>query len=78
VRGFLNDRLVAEGVGANVLRGPLVALTWLANELIEHGLVLKAGHVVTTGTCVIPITIAGGDHVRGDFGALGSVSLSIG
>lgn len=76
VRGFVNDRLAAEGVGANVLEGPLVALAWLANELIQHGLALKAGQVVTTGTCVVPMTIAAGDHVRGDFGALGSVSAS--
>jgi 2-keto-4-pentenoate hydratase len=76
VQGFLNDEKAANGVGANVLGDPLVALAWLANELIQHGLALKAGQVVTTGTCVIPMTIAAGDRVRGDFGLLGNVSLS--
>jgi 2-keto-4-pentenoate hydratase len=38
---------------------------------------LKAGQVVTTGTCVKPLAIAAGDRVEGDFGQLGRVALSI-
>ena len=64
------------GVGANVLGDPRTALTWLVNELSAHGVTLRAGQVVTTGTCVIPIPIAPGDRVAGDFGVLGHVSVA--
>lgn len=68
--------LEREGIGANVLGDPRVALTWLANELSQLGLTLRAGQVVTTGTCLTPLPIAPGDHVTCDFGALGSTSVS--
>jgi 2-keto-4-pentenoate hydratase len=77
VPAFLNGRHVGDGVGANVLDDPRIALTWLANELSRHGLPLRKDQVVTTGTCIKPLTIAPGDHVEGDFGVLGRVSLSI-
>ncbi|NKB60228.1 MAG: hydratase [Alphaproteobacteria bacterium] len=63
-----------EGIGANVLGDPRIALAWIANELSRHGIGLKAGHVVTTGTCATPIPIAPGGSMTADFGALGSVS----
>jgi 2-keto-4-pentenoate hydratase len=65
------------GTGANVLGDPLVALTWIANELTTYGDGLKAGQIVTTGTCVIPIAIAPGDAIRADFGDLGSVQTRL-
>ena len=74
---FMNRREAGTGVGARVLGGPRIALTWLANELSRHGMTLAAGQVVTTGTCVKPLPIAAGDHVVGDFGPLGRVSVSI-
>ena len=64
------------GLGANVLGDPRIALTWLANELSGLGVTLKAGQVVTTGTCVVPIAIAPGDRIDADFGELGRVAVS--
>jgi 2-keto-4-pentenoate hydratase len=64
------------GHGKNVLGDPRVALTWLANELRQLGITLRAGQVVTTGTCHPPLPIQSGDHVAADFGALGKVSVS--
>jgi 2-keto-4-pentenoate hydratase len=65
--------LIHEGVGRNVLGDPLVALTWIANELSAIGVPLKAGQVVTTGTCFKPFAVAPGDHVTMDFGILGRI-----
>ncbi len=65
------------GVGERVLGGPVIALTWLANELSALGVTLEAGHVVTTGTCVTPLPIVLGDHVTADFGALGAVEITL-
>ena len=75
-RAFLNGAFHSIGLGANVLGGPVTALTWLVNELSRHGMTLKAGQAVTTGTCVKPVAIAAGDVVGGDFGELGGVSVS--
>ncbi len=52
------------GHGRNVLGDPRVALTWLANELRHLGVTLKAGEVVTTGTCHPPLPISVGRYVR--------------
>lgn len=76
-QAFKNGAPAGEGIGSNVLGGPVTALTWLANELSRHGMTLEAGQVVTTGTCLKPIPIAAGDHIEGDLGALGRVSITI-
>jgi len=64
------------GHGKNVLGDPRIALAWLANELRELGVTLKAGQVVTTGTCHPPLPIQSGDVMRADFGLLGKVSVA--
>lgn len=66
-----------EGKGANVLGDPRVALAWLVNELSGLGITLKAGEVVTTGTCLVPLPIEPAVDVHADFGVLGSVSARI-
>src|SRR5260221_322722 len=63
---ILQDTLIAE-------RG--IALAWLANELSGLGITLRAGEVVTTGTCHPPLPIASGDRMEADFGVLGKVSV---
>ncbi|WP_024514992.1 fumarylacetoacetate hydrolase family protein [Bradyrhizobium sp. Tv2a-2] len=63
------------GHGKNVLGDPRVALAWIANELRGLGVTLRAGEVVTTGTCHPPLPIAAGDRMDADFGLLGKVSV---
>src|SRR5882762_2792176 len=63
------------GHGKNVLGDPRLALTWLANELRRLGVTLKAGRIVTTGTCHAPLPIQAGDFCAADFGVLGKVSV---
>jgi 2-keto-4-pentenoate hydratase len=63
------------GHGKNVLGDPRVALAWLANELRALGVTLKAGQIVTTGTCHPPLPIQSGDKFAADFGSLGKVSV---
>src|ERR1700761_6799287 len=64
------------GHGKNVLGDPLKALAWLANELRQLGVTLKAGQIVTTGTCHPPLPIQSGDLFEADFGSLGKVSVA--
>lgn len=77
VLGRVEGRFERDGVGANVLGDPRIALTWLANELSGLGLTLRAGQVVTTGTCMAPLEILPGDRVFADFGPLGTISVRI-
>jgi 2-keto-4-pentenoate hydratase len=78
VHGAVVGRLQRDGLGANVLGDPRVALTWLVNELSGLGLTLRAGEVVTTGTCLVPLDIQPSDHVVMDFGVLGRVEARLG
>jgi 2-keto-4-pentenoate hydratase len=64
-----------EGCGAAALGDPRTALAWLANELSGLGIPLRAGQVVTTGTCMPPLPVAPGDEVVADFGSLGEVRV---
>lgn len=81
VTGILTDAAGAErtvpGIGANALGDPRIALTWLANEASRIGTGLRAGEVVITGTCVVPMPVAPGMHVVSDLGVLGRVAVSL-
>jgi 2-keto-4-pentenoate hydratase len=77
VRGKVTSGVEREGRGANVLGDPRTALTWLVNELSSLGVTLRAGQVVTTGTCLAPLPIVAGDEVAADFGPLGRVTLHL-
>ena len=58
------------------MQWPLAALAWLANDRVAHGGGLKAGEVVTTGTCTGIVHVGAGDSARADFGDLGAVELA--
>jgi 2-keto-4-pentenoate hydratase len=74
--GYIGDRPPRLGIGGNALGDPRVALAWLANELSQYGMTLRAGVVVTTGTCLVPLPVKAGERLRGDFGVLGQVSVT--
>ena len=76
VEGFLDDAPVVTGAGANVLGDPRAALTWMVNERCAYGPGVRAGDLVTTGTCIAPLAIEPGQHFRADFGALGALDVS--
>ena len=73
----INGQIATEGKGADVLGGPIIALTWLANQCSALGAGLSAGQVITTGVCGKPCAIQAGDSVVADFGPLGKVSCQL-
>jgi 2-keto-4-pentenoate hydratase len=77
VSAFRNGALAGQGHGRNVLGDPLIALTWIANELRVHCEGLRAGDVVTTGTCLTPVAIAAGERVTVDYGDFGTLSAEL-
>ncbi|MGO1118674.1 2-keto-4-pentenoate hydratase [Rhodovibrionaceae bacterium A322] len=66
---------IGSGAGAQALGGPLLALTWLANEL-RHGPGLKAGEIVSTGVVTPFLELAAGQEALADFGSLGRLKVS--
>lgn len=74
VRALKNGALAVEGIGANALGDPRIALTWLANHLAQRGIGLKERDIVTTGTCITPLAVASGDQVVAEFIDLGRVT----
>lgn len=64
------------GRGEAVLGDPREALTWLVNEVSRLGLAVQGGQVVSTGTCMVPLTIEPGDSVDADYGIFGRLRLT--
>ncbi len=77
VKGLLNGEVRAEGTGKAVLGDPRRALAWFVNEASAYCGGVKAGQFVTTGTCIVPMAVAPGDHVAVDYGVLGTISCGI-
>jgi 2-keto-4-pentenoate hydratase len=73
VRAEVVGRYRRQGTGAAVLGDPRIALLWWANELSTIRETARAGQVVITGTCMKSLEIQEGDHVRVDYGVLGSI-----
>ena len=78
-RGFMtiNDELVGEGMGSDVMGHPLEPLAWLANALAAQGRELKAGMIVITGSIVSPKWLKAGDSATIGIEGLGEATLSV-
>ena len=72
----INGDLRGTGTGARALGDPMNVLLWLANQQSNGGRGLKAGEIVSTGTCTGLDPVSPGDRARADFGSLGFVDIS--
>ena len=75
VRLYRGGELVAEGVGANALGDPLTVLEWTASHLSALGDGIKAGEMVSTGTCTGVTLIAPDETFVADFEELGRIEI---
>src|SRR5215510_7453722 len=74
---LINDVVVGEGYGRDVMGHPLDALVWLANELAKRGKRLSQGMVVMTGSIVATKFVHPGDTVHFSIDGIGEVRLSV-
>ncbi len=74
VHAGVTGRFSRDGSGAAVLGDPRDALTWLVNEVAGIGVDIKAGELVTTGTCMVPLEVTPGDEAIVDYGPFGTIS----
>lgn len=70
---YLNGYYIKSGRASAAMGHPVTSLTWMINWAREHGRAVRAGEVVSTGTCTGHLFAAPGDTVRADFGPFGSV-----
>jgi 2-keto-4-pentenoate hydratase len=73
----INDAVVGEGYGRDVMGHPLDALVWLANGLAQRGKRLSRGMVVMTGSIVATKFVHPGDTVHFRIDGLGEAHLSV-
>jgi 2-keto-4-pentenoate hydratase len=71
----VNGSVAHRGVGGHPVGDPLAPVVWLANHLSARGIGLRAGAVITTGSCAGLHLLAPGQRVRAEFAGLGAVTL---
>lgn len=71
INGEEKDR----GPGSRALGDPINVMVWLANQQSKFGRGLKAGEVITTGTCTGIEAIHPGDVIDADFTGLAPVEI---
>ena len=70
---YLNGHYIKSGQARAAMGHPVTSLTWMLNWAREQGRPVRAGDIVSTGTCTGHLFAAPGDTVRADFGPLGAV-----
>ena len=75
---FKGDRLVDQGVGANVLGGPLTALAFLVDLLKKQPAAppLRAGEIISTGTLTDAHPVAPGETWRTEVTGFSGLTLA--
>ncbi|MBT2581398.1 hypothetical protein [Planococcus sp. ISL-109] len=78
IRGelFLDGQAIASGRSSEVLRHPVNAIKWLAEELESHGLSLEKGMAVSSGTFILPKKLETGRY-EAHYEGIGSVALTV-
>jgi 2-oxopent-4-enoate/cis-2-oxohex-4-enoate hydratase len=71
----LNGTIISTGAGAAALGSPVNCVTWLANTLGAHGIVLAAGEVILSGSLVPLQPIKAGDNMHLTIGGIGQCSV---
>jgi 2-keto-4-pentenoate hydratase len=71
----IGDAVIADKHGGNPAGDPLLPLYWLVGFLPSVGLALKAGQVVTTGSCTGMVPANAGQRVTARFEGLGEVVI---
>ena len=69
-----SGEVVSEGVGADCLGDPLLAVAWLASTARDHGAPLRAGDLILSGALGPMVPVTPGDTFVADLSGLGTVT----
>jgi 2-keto-4-pentenoate hydratase len=70
----VNGLIVETGALGAVMGNPANAVAWLAGELAAHGVALRAGNVVLSGSPTRAVDVRSGDHVEATVESIGTVT----
>ncbi|MFD0667192.1 2-keto-4-pentenoate hydratase [Ramlibacter sp. MAHUQ-53] len=73
---WFDGQCVADTTGGHVAPDVMRLIAWLARHAQARGLPLRAGQVITTGTCTGLILAPAGARVEGEVAGLGRVALT--
>ncbi|WP_054705851.1 fumarylacetoacetate hydrolase family protein [Bacillus sp. JCM 19041] len=73
---YQNKQLINEGTGADVLGHPGKCVAWLANQLAQYDVTLRAGEVILSGALSAAVEVKSGDQITCEFTELGQVSTT--
>ncbi len=73
----INQEVVGEGTGADMLGHPLDAFAWIANHLLSRGRQLHAGNVVLLGSISPPRWLKAGDTMTSRMRGLGESTVNV-
>jgi 2-oxopent-4-enoate/cis-2-oxohex-4-enoate hydratase len=71
-----NGEEIGRGLGSAALGHPLNAVTWLANQLGELGVSLRAGEIVLSGALSAMVVARAGDRMRIELQGIGSAEVA--
>jgi 2-keto-4-pentenoate hydratase len=71
----IGGAIIHQGPGAHPVGDPVAPLVWLANQLSERGIGLKAGDAVTCGSYAGIQYATAGQRVRVEFEGLGTTTI---
>ncbi len=77
LRVLVDGEVLHAGVGGHPLADPVIPLVWMANHLSQRQMGLRAGDVITTGSCNGLRLVDTGQTVSADFGPLGRVTVTV-
>lgn len=73
----INNEVVGEGYGRDVLGDPLEAATWVLNALAARKIGVSEGAIISTGSVISTKFVEPGDIVDFSLGALGNTTLRV-
>lgn len=73
-----NGQIQETGLAVGVMNHPANGVVWLANKLTEHGITLRAGQVILSGSFTRAVPAQKGDVFHADYGPLGSIQCRFG
>ncbi|MBS0392614.1 MAG: 2-oxo-hepta-3-ene-1,7-dioic acid hydratase [Proteobacteria bacterium] len=71
---YRNGTIEETGVAAGVLNHPANGIVWLCRKLAPHGVALKPGQIILSGSFTRPVPVARGDSIHADYGPLGNIT----
>lgn len=73
---YLNGEVEETGLAAGVQDHPAKGICWVCKRFASHGIGLEPGQFVLSGSFTRPVIARPGDHMRCDYGPLGTIDVT--